>query len=327
MGPTPVASDTATKAARAAAAFLDTLGPERRKRAAFEFGSDERQNWHYIPRPRNGLPRGDMDGAHLEAAEVLMASGLSSMGLDKAKAIIQHERILAGIEKGEGVALRDRSPDRYFFSIFGRPGDNQPWGWKVEGHHLSLNFTMADGDAVSSTPSFFGANPAEVKEGSQKGLRILQAEEDRARELFFALEPGQRGRALIYPEAPPEILTRASRRVETPERVGLSAELMSADQRKMLMSLLTVYTDRKSPDIARKSIRRIESEGISGIFFGWAGSPHRGQGHYYRIHGPSFLIEYDNTQNMANHIHTVWRDIEGDFGLDVLDAHYEQHHD
>ena len=326
MGQAPATLETADRMTGAAAAFLATLRPEQRERATFDFESEERYNWHYTPRPRKGLARGDMNGPQLEGAEALMAQSLGEPGFAKASAIIRHELILARIERSEGVTRFDRDPGLYFFSVFGTPGGDAPWGWRVDGHHLSLNLTAVGGDIASVTPSFFGANPAEVKSGPEKGLRILQEEEDLGRGLYLSLEPERRSKAEIYPVAPPDLITRASRRVEIAKPAGLSAELMSAAQRRSLMSLLKVYIDREPPHVAAQALKRVEEEGVGDIHFGWAGSQHRNQPHYYRIHGPSIFVEYDNTQNMANHIHSVWRDIEGDFGFDVLRAHYERHH-
>ena len=327
MSSTAVASSTARKITEAATAFLAALSPEQRELASFDIGADERLVWHYTPIPRNGLPRGEMDASQLEAADALMASSLSDAAFKKAKAIIDLETTLGRVERGEGGERFPRDTGLYFFSVFGTPGGDEPWSWRGEGHHLSLHFVVVNGDTVSHTPSFFGANPAEVKTGPEKGLRILRDEEELARELFLSLDPGQSDRALIYPAAPSDIITRAGRRVEIGEQVGVPAEAMSADQRQRLMSLMSVFIDRKPADIAGNALRKVEAEGVDNIFFGWAGSPHRGQGHYYRLHGPSFFVEYDNTQNSANHIHSVWRDIEADFGYDILQAHYEQHHD
>ena len=326
MGRGTVAPETAAEIEAAASAFLAALSPSQRERATFAFGSEERQNWHYIPKPRQGLPRGDMDEVQLRAAEVLMAAALSQSGFDTSKAIIRHELILGRIENKEGVRRFDRSDDLYFFSVFGTPGRDGPWGWRVDGHHLSVNVTLTNGDIVSVTPSFFGANPAEVKHGPEKGLRVLPAEEDLGRELFLSLGSGQRDSAVLYPVAPPDLITRASRRVEIAQAEGLTAARMSAEQREKLIGLVKVYTERMPVDVARAAMRKLNGEGVNGIRFGWAGSHHRDQGHYYRIHGAGLFIEYDNTQNMANHIHSVWRDIDGDFGFDVLGDHYARHH-
>lgn len=326
MTDTLPASKTTAKIAKAATAFVKMLTPEQKQMATFNFTSQERQQWQYIPKPRNGLPRGDLNTAQLDAAENLMASSLSLVGLEKAQAIIQHELILGSIDKQTGLKWFKRTPNLYFFSIFGSPGTYEPWGWRIEGHHLSLNITVINGELISTSPCFFGANPAEVKHGPAKGLRILQPEEDLARKLFLSLEPRQIDMALIYPTAPLDLITRASKRVEISSRVGVPAQLMSADQRKLLISLLKVYTGRVPEDVARIAFKRLENDGINEITFAWAGSEHHGQGHYYRIHGPRFFVEYDNTQDMANHIHSVWRDIDGDFGADLLQNHYFEDH-
>ena len=326
MATTSTASATARQMAASARAFLSTLTPEQRAKATFGFDLDERENWHFIPRPREGLPRGEMNGEQLEASDSLMASGLSSRAYRQVKDIIDLEVILGEVERRAGRMERDRAPGLYYFSVFGEPGGREPWGWRVEGHHLSLNLTVVDGEVVSPTPSFFGANPAEVKYGPQKGLRILRDEEELARGLLLSLDPGQRHRAVIYPVAPAEILTRASRRVEIDQPAGLPAGLMTADQRENLMSLIKVYIERKAEEVATNALKKIEAGGLGDIHFAWAGTEYRWQGHYYRIHGPSFFVEYDNTQNGANHVHSVWRDRRDDFGVDVLQLHYRLHH-
>ncbi len=185
---------------------------------------------------------------------------------------------------------------------------------------------MAGGELVAPTPIFFGANPAEVKSGSERGLRILSEEEDLAKELLSALDPQQREQAIVYREAPSDIITGAGVRVEIDERAGLPASLMTGDQRRKLMSLIEVYTGRIPEELAVSSKRRLEADGFDAIHFGWAGSPQRGQPHYYRIHGPSIFVEYDNVQNGANHIHSVWRDTRNDFGEDIIGDHYRLHH-
>ena len=310
----------------AAEAFLPALSPELRASAAFDFDSNERHTWHYIPKVRGGVMRGRMDTGQLEAADRLMAAGLSQMGFEKAKAIIAHERILDRIEEVNGGTRFDRSPGRYYHAMFGDPSGDAPWGWRAEGHHLSLNYTIVDGGTVASTPSFFGANPAEVKSGAEKGLRILKDEEDTARELLLSLDDGQQATTNIYPVTPSDIISRASPRVEVGRQAGLPAESMTGDQREILMRLIRLYVDKHAEDLAANAMARIEAGGIGGIHFAWAGSKRRGQPHYYRLHGPTFFVEYDNIQDMANHIHSVWRDVEHDFGFDLLKAHYEQHH-
>ena len=265
-----------------------------------------------------------MDGRQLESAHALMASGLSAVGARKAERIIRHESILGRIEGDSAQFLRD--PGLYFFNIFGRPGGEDRWGWRVEGHHLSLNYTFAGGELQSPTPSFFGANPAQVPHGPEKGLRILETEEELGRDLFLSLSAEHRARAVIYPDAPRDMITRADREVALGAPVGLPASAMTADQRDRLMTLVLVYLDKNSDELKARALRKIEADGVDGIFFAWAGGEQRWQGHYYRLHGPSFFVEYDNVQNDANHIHSVWRDIDSDFGRDLLREHYQQAH-
>ena len=327
MGTTSTTAAAAKSMARAATEFLSTLTREQRAKATFDFASDERENWHYVPRTRDGLSRGEMNGAQLEAVDRLVASGLSANGHGKASAIVQHELILGDIERRAGATGFRRSSDLYYASVFGDPDNaERPWGWRFEGHHVSLNFTMVDGETVSATPSFFGANPAEVRHGPNKGLRILSDEEDLARGLLTSLRPDLRRKAIIYPTAPAEILTRASRRVDINTPAGLAADLMSVDQRDALMTLVKVYVERKTDEVASQQLGSMEAGGIGNIHFAWAGSEHRGQGHYYRLHGLGLFVEYDNTQNGANHVHSVWRNTTGDFGADVLADHYRRHH-
>ena len=324
MSATYAALDTARRMTEAATRFLETLDADREALASFPFGSDVRQDWHYVPRSRVGLPRGRMDGAQLESAHALMASGLSAVGARKAEQIIRHESILGRIEGDSAQFLRD--PGLYFFNIFGKPGGDDSWGWRVEGHHLSLNYTFDGGELQSPTPSFFGANPAEVPDGPEKGLRILETEEELGRDLFMSLNEEHRARAVVYADAPRDMITRADREVALGDPVGLPASAMTADQRDKLMTLVRVYLDKNSEELRARALRKIEAEGVDGIFFAWAGGEQRRQGHYYRLHGPSFFVEYDNVQNDANHIHSVWRDIDCDFGRDLLREHYEHAH-
>ena len=324
MSATYAALDTARRMTEAATRFLETLDAKREALASFPFDSDVRQDWHYVPRSRVGLPRGRMDGTQLESAHALMASGLSAVGARKAEQIIRHESILGRIEGDSAQFLRD--PGLYFFNIFGRPGADDSWGWRVEGHHLSLNYTFDGGELQSPTPSFFGANPAEVPDGPEKGLRILETEEELGRDLFMSLNEEHRARAVVYADAPRDMITRADREVALGDPVGLPASAMTADQRDKLMTLVRVYLDKNSEELRARALRKIEAEGVDGIFFAWAGGEQRRQGHYYRLHGPSFFVEYDNVQNDANHIHSVWRDIDCDFGRDLLREHYEHAH-
>ncbi len=302
-----------------AAQLLRSLTPELKEQVSLAFGSDERFNWHYIPRDRKGVPFKAMTPAQRRLADSLLTTGLSHRGMRKALDIMYLDQILF---EREQRAIRD--PELYYISVFGEPGKSGHWGWRVEGHHLSLNFTLEDGRVVSASPAFLGANPAIVRGGAQDGMRVLAEEEILGRELLFAFAEKDRARVIILSEAPSDIVTEASRRADIGKPAGVSYSEMTPDQRKAVVQVVSFYADRMRPEIAQAEMRRIEEAGYDRIHFAWAGGASVGDPHYYRLHGPTFLVEYDNTQNDANHIHTVWRDLEDDFGgADVLAAHYE----
>jgi len=324
-------SATAARMAEAASTFLASLTPDQRTRTVFAVGDDERLNWHYIPRERQGLPFKEMDGSQQKLAHALLSSGLSRHGYAKAVSIMALETVLAQLE---GTTRRfPRDPDLYHVTVFGTPSDSAPWGWRVEGHHVSVNMLVAGGARVAPTPSFFGANPARVPEGASApglvGLRVLAAEEDLARRVLASLEGDAHTRALISGEAPADILTKSEHRVRPDSPAGLPAADMPSAGRDRLLALVQEYVRRMPEDVAGTRLNRIEKDGTGHIHFAWAGSETPGGPHYYRLQGPSFLVEYDNTQNNANHIHTVWRDFDGDWGDDLLAGHYERsdHHD
>ena len=317
-------SETAQRMAEAATTFLAYLTAEQQARVLFPLENEERLNWHYIPRERRGLSLKEMDGGQRKLAHALLSSGLSRRGYAKALDIMSLESILGELE---GPTRRHRrDPDLYYVTLFGTPSDESPWGWRVEGHHLSANFLVVNGNRIAPTPNFFGANPARVPQGALAGLRVLAAEEDLARQLLEALDAEKQARALIDAKAPADIITTAEPRVKIDDPRGLPAAEMTEDQRRRLMDLVVEYTSRIPKDVADTRMDQIEREGRNHIHFAWAGSKKQGEGHYYRVHGPSFLIEYDNTQNNANHIHTVWRDLRDDWGEDVLRGHYEKSH-
>jgi hypothetical protein len=309
--------------AEAATRFLAVLTPEQRARAVFPFADAERRNWHFVPRARKGISFKDLDSGGREAAHAFLRAALSQKGYLKTTQIISLEEILRALEGGRGP---DRDPDLYYFSFFGEPSETKTWGWRVEGHHLSLNLTVVDGKRIASAPQFFGANPAEVKDGPRKGLRPLRGEEDGARALLKALTPEQRARAIIAEEAPRDILTGNSRKAEIGEPKGLPAAEMTGAQRKLLTALIDTYCEAMPDAVAAERRAALKKAGREKIHFAWAGGEEPGQPHYYRLQGPTFLVEYDNTQNRANHIHSVWRDFHGDFGADLLAAHYREHH-
>ncbi|MET0262038.1 MAG: DUF3500 domain-containing protein [Rariglobus sp.] len=305
-----------------AQAWLESLSAEQQNAALLPFSSDERENWHYVPRSREGVSLGQMNEAQRTKAGALLASGLSQPGLLQAEAVIALERVLRATE---GASYRDER--LYFFTVFDRPAAGGTWGWRVEGHHLSLNFTIVGGTHVVVTPQFVGANPAEVRiPDAQPGRRALAAEEDLARKLVLSLDERQRTHAIVAARAPSDILTRAQSKVQKLEPAGLSFAAMSPDQQQQFRALFAVYSDRLRRDLAESEQQKIQRTGWDHLSFAWAGGVERGQGHYYRIQGPDFVIEYDNTQNGANHIHTVWRSFDGDFGRDLLQDHYRAAH-
>jgi Protein of unknown function (DUF3500) len=314
--------------AAAAAAFLESLDGEQRAQASFPFSGDERYQWAYTPGPRNGLLLKAMTAAQRTAALRLFDAALSARGAATAQQIIAHETILCETERIEQLPNEhDRDPELYYFSVFGTPGGAEPWGWRVGGHHLALNFAIIGDELVAPTPLFFGANPATVHHGPAHGLRLLAAEEDLARALLGSLEAGQKALAIVDPVAPADILTK-NYRMADPAAIphGIAYAGLSGEQRGHLARLVRHYSERTADEVSAQAWARIEQAGLDALTFAWAGPEECGHGHYYAVKGPTLLIEYDNTQNNANHIHSVWRDFTHDWGADVLADHYVQAH-
>jgi len=313
------AHSPAMEMAGAANNFLAALKPEQRAKAAFDFQTDERVNWHFVPQPRKGLPFAEMSAAQKLLAHVLLNSALSHRGYFKAVTIMSLEQVLFDLEN----QARHRNAEMYYVSLFGTPS-HDVWAFRVEGHHLSLNFTVRGDTVLATTPSFFGSNPAEVRTGPRAGLRVLAPEEVLGRQLLKSFEPRQRAVAIITNVAPKEVITGDSRQAWRLEPLGLSAGKMNSPQRDTLRALIREFIGRNRAELADADWKNIEKAGLGKIYFAWAGGVEPGQGHYYRVQGATFLLEYDNTQNDANHVHAVWRDLENDFGEDPLKRHYEQ---
>jgi len=306
----PLMSETANN-------FLVSLTSDQSSKARFTFADDERFNWHYIPKERKGLPIREMSPYQRHLASALLSSALSQKGYIKATTIMSLEDVLKMLEKDSGER---RNPEKYYFSIFGDPSEKSIWAFRVEGHHLSLNFTLANGKVVGS-PNFYGANPAEVREGPRKGLRVLHNEEDLGRTLLQSLTAEQKTTAIVAKEAYKDILTEASRKAALKgQPSGLAASKMNAHQKELLQKLIDEYVNNVPASVAQTRSALVKKAGTN-LFFAWAGAEEKGGPHYYRIQSPDFLIEYDNTQNNANHIHSVWREIKGDFGEDLLTEH------
>ena len=308
--------------ADAAHNWADSLTPAQHKDAVFALTDTERENWHYIPRARKGVPFKAMTDPQRKLARTLLESGLSQHGIAQADMVMALERVLLEIEN---AAHRDDM--LYYFSLFGEPGATGTWGWRVEGHHLSLNFTIVDGKRIVATPNFVGANPAEVRiAGPQSGRRALSTEEDLGRALILSCSDEQRIKAIVSATAPADILTRNDNIAKPQEPAGLGYTAMNSAQQAQLKALVTVYVNRLRPEVADVEMAKIADTGWNRLSFAWAGSVKPNEGHYYRIQSPDFIIEYDNTQNSANHIHTAWRVFDGDFGRDLLQEHFKDSH-
>lgn len=326
------AHDPARDMALAGQRFLDALDAEQRKEVVFEASAEERQNWHFVPdkfiQPGNrryGLPLAKMNPAQVARAHALLNTALSHRGFVTAMTITSLEQILHELENGNPI----RDPELYYVTIFGTPGDEDAWGWRFEGHHLSINVTVVDGKLFSVTPSFFGSNPGIVKSGPQEGLWTLEDEEQLARQLVKSLNDEQRKTAILSEEAPADIITREERKAEqgkfTPAE-GIAWDDLDDEQQQLALQIVKTYAEKYRPEIVDQIHARTKLFDLSKTYFAWAGGMEQGDGHYYRIQTPKFLFEYDNTQNDANHVHAVWRDFDGDFGADLLREHYEKHH-
>jgi hypothetical protein len=320
-----VAEPSGRKMMAAAKAFLGTLTAEQKQLATFAFDDKERLNWHFIPRPRKGLPLKQLEGDALKAAHALLQSGLSTAGYDQALNVMSLEEVLYLLEGGNREERRARrDPQKYYLSIFGTPAETGSWGWRVEGHHLSLNFTLKDGQVIASTPEFFGANPGTIDAGLGRQIRVLGAEEDIARAILKLCDEDQKKLAWIDTIAPDELRTGGATgtnpvaaQPETTPPVGLPAAKMSADQKKLLAELLSEYLKNMPSDVEKERREAIEKAGLDNIHFAWWGDADQHKRHYYRVQGPTFLIEYNNTQNNANHVHSMWRSMTGDFGIPI----------
>jgi len=299
--------------------FLNGLSTQQRSSASYGFNHEERLNWHFIPRGRNGLSFNDMNESQRELASQVMSTFLSAKGYERVAQIRSLESVLKEIEVN-GRFVRD--PDAYFLTVFGNPSLDGTWAFRFEGHHIALNWTFVEGNGIASSPQFFGSNPAQVRSGPQAGLRVLAAEEDLARQLVVSLNASQRNQAVMQVEVPRDILTAAEDEVAPFESTGVAFDNLNSAQQLNLMNLIEEVASAQ-PDVitaARMSQVRSSREAIR---FTWIGGTSTKDAHYWRVQGSDFLIEYDKTQNDANHIHLVWRDFNGDFGRDLIRLHYD----
>lgn len=310
-----------------AKAFIDSLKPEQRAKVLLEMDDSQRYNWHFFPGrmlPRAGVTLKELNGQQKDLLHQLLQAYLSEKGYAKTKEIIGLESVLAELENNPGF----RDPEMYFVAFYGEPSEDSVWGWNFQGHHIALHFTVVK-DKISFSPRFLGANPAEVREGPKKGLRVLKNEEDLALQLVNSLSEEQRKKAIFQLRAFVDIVTANAAEVKPLEPVGIPAKDMDTGQRTLLEALIFEYASTAPEDIAKERMEKIRQADFDNIRFGWAGDTELGKPHYYRIQSGEFLIEFDNTQNDANHIHSVWRDFDGDFGRDLIREHYQHshHHD
>lgn len=318
------AHEAATEMVAAAKNFLGSLDDAQRKQATYPLTDKERENWNFVPLERQGLPIKQMKTEQAALAVALLRTGLSAAGWSRANAIMQLEFILKELEKDTPAGRRD--PTRYFVTIFGEPADNKSWGWRFEGHHLACNFTVVDGKHVFYAPTFMGTNPAEVKQGPRKGERVLGEEEDLGLALINSLDANQKKTAIFAEKALTEIVTKNDKRAGPQKPEGIAAAQLNAAQREKLIGLIKLYLGRARPELAEETFAQISAAGIDKVMFAWAGGLDRTKQTYYRIQGPTFLIEFDNSQGNGNHVHSVFRDFKGDFGNDLLAQHYAKEH-
>ena len=365
-------TSTVERMTEAARALYGTLNDAQRAAAQESLADEgERRTWFYTPNVRNGVSLIDLSPAQQQLGHRLLASGLSHGAYVTAATIMGLENPLDyqeefGVPGRMGIPTEDRvrDPNRYYLSFFGNPNDDD-WAWRFGGHHVCVQYAIAEGTIVSPTPTFFGANPADSPLGASHRLRPLAGEEDLARELLHLLSEERRAAAVLSPAAPEDITQSNRPRVEdgvlalptgnmmgvptdpdalsrqqerlglteaeleairfTNEPKGLAASAMSDGEQEALRALIDQYIERMPEDLMEPERDKVLAD-FDGIHFAWAGGAERGDAHYYRLQAPRFLVEYDNTQNGANHIHSVWRDPEGDFGGDALAEHYRAAH-
>ena len=317
---TVFAHDLAAEMKVAATNFFDALDENGQAKISFKFDDENREGWHFIPKQRPGLPIGDLTTEQYDRAMTLLQTALSHRGLETSKQIMSLESVLHEMENGNPK----RDPARYNFYFFGRPSNEQPWGWRIEGHHLSINITIADGKVLSTTPAFMGANPGEVRSGKRKGFRALAQQEDLGRKLIKQLTIEQKSVAIVNEKAPRDVINGPSKKAARLEPLGIAASEMTDQQRAILTDLIDCYLDNFRSELCEVDRKKIEEAGVEKIHFAWAGLIQPGKPHYYRVQGPTFIFEYDNVQNNANHVHTMWRDTVNDFGMNLLKRHYEQ---
>ena len=309
-------------------AFLHLLNDAQRTKTLYPFDTDERYRFQYIPlEDRKGIAVNELTAQQRTALMELLKSALSEETVKKVNDIMQLELVLIELERRQ-PGDHHRDPGKYFITIFGIPAATTTWGWRFEGHHISFHFSANKKLLVSGTPGFLGANPAIVQNGPQKGKAVLKEEIDKGFALLQALSPAELKKAISDSIAPNEIITAASRRATIDHPAGIRYNELLPPHRQLLLQLINVYIHRYTTLFANDMLKEIQAAGLDQLWFSWSGStqPVLGKPYYYRIHGPTIIIECDNSQNKANHIHSVIRDLKNDFGGDLLLQHYRESH-
>ncbi len=320
----------------AAVAFLNSLTPELRDQATFTLDDKERKAWSNLPSTsfkREGVSFKEMTPEQRSAGHQLLQSTLSSQGYLKTTGIMHLDEILKGLAQKRRP---NRTPmfghDLYWIGIFGNPQTDKSWGWQLDGHHLALNITVV-GDEVSVRPAFMGSDPARLPEGTYSGWMVQKGEDDKGKKLFASLNPKQRAKAVIDDVAPRDVITGPTRGDQLKEPSGLPASELTAAQKDLLMSLIDEYVHNYEHNIAHIQLDKIMDAGFDKLHFAWAGTG-KDKPYYYRIHGPTVIIEFDNhyppgrNSGAVNHIHTVFREPGNDYGEDLLRKHLSEspHH-
>jgi len=312
----------------AATQFINSLDAEQKAKAVYPFDSDDRYNFYYFPvTTRKGVPLREMTSAQKKATLKLIESCLSEKTAQKVQDIMQLEKVLKVIENRKPEDIH-RDPDGYYFTIFGVPGEKTVWGWRLDGHHICFSFSVNNNKLVSGTPGFLGSNPGIVQDGDQKGKEVLKTEKELGFDLLNSLSADQQKKAIIDTGAPADIITKVVRKITLEKPVGIQYSEMTSAQKQKFLQLINLYVHRYTKLFADDMLKEIQASGLDNLWFSWYGRTESGIGkpHYYRIQGPSLMIEYDNTQNNANHVHTVVRDLKNDFGGDILMEHYKASH-
>jgi hypothetical protein len=303
--------------------FVKSLDDEQRAIAVFPFNSDKREIWTFLPGDRLGL---NLEKATPEQHELILnivKTATSAAGWERTEHVRQLEVYLRDVLRS---APETRNPNWYYLTVYGNPSTTGAWGLRYEGHHISLHWTFQDGQVIAAVPQFFGANPYEVTEGDMKGFRLLATQEDLARKLLNSLTNDQARMAFGNGNVPSDILTKWEARVAPLPDDGILYSQLNTEQRQWMLGVLQDALGAQRKEVAKLQWDKLEAAGLENIRFLWIGGKEKGEKHYFRIQGPTFVYEYDNTQNRATHVHSVWRDFEGDFGRDLLREHLRAYH-